>query len=102
MFRFSGSKLDKGTTTSTVKGLDFADGDALVFASYDNGTFRSADNGSFVRIDLLAELKALDKASGDVSVSADRKSGVLTIEIDQDAATHKIAVADMAHDFLGL
>ena len=33
---------------------------------------------------------------------ANKKTGVLTVEIDQGAATHKIALADMAHDFLGL
>jgi parallel beta helix pectate lyase-like protein len=103
VFRFSGTKLDKGTTKS-VAAVDFTDGDTLIFAGYDKGTFRGVGDkaGTYVSIDSLADLKALDKASGDVSVSVNKKTDVLTIEIDQGAATHKIAIADMAHDFLGL
>ena len=101
VFRFSGN-LERGTTKSGPA-LDFADGDTLVFANYDRGTFKGGDRGgSAIEIELLAALKALDKASGDVSVAANRKTGALTVEIDQGAATHKIVLADMAHDFLGL
>ena len=104
MFRFSGNPLERGTTKSGAPALDFADGDTLVFANYDRGTFKARRQGREPRSgsSCSPRSKALDKASGDVSVAANRKTGALTVEIDQGAATHKIVLADMAHDFLGL
>ena len=102
VFRFSGN-LERGTTKSGAA-LDFADGDTLVFANYDGGTFHAAavTRPGPTSINSLADLRELDKASKDVSISANRKTDVLTIEIDQGDATHKVALADMAQEFLGL
>ena len=98
--RFSGRKL-QGTKTTDVKVLDFADGDTLIFANYDRGTFEGGDeSGTYAAIDTLDGLRALDEASDAVSIAADAESDVLTIEIDQGAATHRRAIADMAQDYL--
>jgi Right handed beta helix region len=90
VIRFSGLKLDKGVTKAAAE-VDFDAGDTLLFVSYDRGTFEGAGgNGTHARIESLAELEALDEASSDVSLA--EKAGALIVEIDQGAATHRIAL----------
>jgi hypothetical protein len=103
-FRFKGTAVDRADKSDIVRGLDFGAGDTLALARYDEGTFRAGGNhaGSHVEVDSIATLQALDRASPDVSIMANRKTDVLRIEIDQGDTTHKILLHGLADEFLGL
>jgi hypothetical protein len=97
VIRFSGLKLDKGVTKAAAE-VDFDAGDTLLFVGYDRGTFEGAGgDGTRAEIESLDELEALDQASSDVSLA--EQAGALIVEIDQGAATHRIAL-DLGSDLL--
>jgi hypothetical protein len=105
-FRFFGDELGGGRT-STVRGLDFGEGDTLTFLRYDAGTFKAFGggnpleanrNGDYVKLDSIADLKELDQASGDVSLG--RSGDTVTLSIDQGSATHRVVLEHLADAFL--
>ena len=106
---FSRKDFSKGTNVSTLKGFDFDDHDVLIFHDYQSGTFKQVSGGNplqvstggtWAKLDSIADLKELDKASPEVSIAVNKAADTVTLVIDQGTIVHKIAMDGLVHDFL--
>ncbi len=107
VFRFLGSKVGTGWTTTSA--VDFSDGDTIILSNYEDDTFHNirdsnplvvSSDGDYAKIDSLADLKELDKASSAVTTSVD--DDTLIIDIVQSSGTHHLQLSGLGDDYLTL
>lgn len=103
--RVDGRDVD-GATRFAIDGLDFGGGDTLVLSHFERGTFQGIsdenalaiwDNSRAVRIDALADVRELDRASSDVTV--DVSDDTLILQIQQDDGLARIALDGHGHAY---
>jgi parallel beta-helix repeat protein len=95
--------------TDKVSGLHFGEGDKLVLQEFDRGTFHDQAGGNplvvkfdgmLTKIDSLADLRELDKASPKVSIHT--SGDTLVLDIDQKAGHHVLDLAGLGHAYADL
>ena len=100
-------RFDAKGATDVVRNFAFGDHDQIVLHDYAKGTFHGqsggnplviTENGSMVKIDSMADLHELAKASGKVHVHEGQRD-TLIINIEQPGHDHMIKILDMAHAY---
>lgn len=99
VFRFDGDDV-RGWTRTTVRELDFSEGDALEFADYRPDTFAGdAGFGSTAMVDSASDLRSLIASSS--AVTGHDWGSTLALRVSQDHGTHAINIIGVdAGDFL--
>lgn len=104
-FRFRGGDV-RGRETDRLSGVDFGEDDEIVFTSYDRNTFEDFSGGNlvsnnrtgtYVKIDSLADIRELDRASDDVGVRV--RGDTLVLTIDQEDGTHQVSMAGLGDSY---
>lgn len=107
VFRFMGTRVGEGWTTSTS--VDFSKGDEIILSNYEAGSFHGVSGGNplvvstlgdYAALDSLADVKELDQASSKVKASV--SGDTLEIDITQSHGTHHLELPGLGHDYLAI